>query len=92
MTFWKESDDKEIGILWCFQFCETMQKALQAVLVVMATFSECYDEPSQVMQLASSLLNSGKYVLDQELRARQVRKTFLKTQVHAIEIKKNWIS
>ena len=48
-----------------------MQKALQAVIVVMATFSECYDEPSQVMQLASSVLNSGKYVFDQELRARQ---------------------
>ena len=50
-----------------------MQKVLHAVIVVMATFSECYDEPSQVMQLASSVLNSGKYVFDQELRARQVR-------------------
>ena len=59
-------------VLNIFQFCESIQKALQAVLVVMATFSECYDEPSQVMQLASSLLNSGKYVIDQELRARQV--------------------
>ena len=41
-------------------------------MVVMATFSECYEEPSHVMQIASSLLNSGKYVVDQELRARQV--------------------
>ena len=55
-----------------FQFSQSIQKALQAVMVLMATFSECYEEPSQVMQIASSLLNSGKYVMDQELRARQV--------------------
>ncbi|XP_052805731.1 hormone-sensitive lipase-like [Mya arenaria] len=54
------------------QFCESIKKALQAVMVVMATFSECYDEPSQVIQVASSLLNSGKYILDEDVRAKQV--------------------
>ncbi|WAR05478.1 LIPS-like protein [Mya arenaria] len=49
------------------QFCESIKKALQAVMVVMATFSECYDEPSQVIQVASSLLNSGKYILDEDV-------------------------
>jgi len=38
----------------------------------MATFSECYEEKSQVVQLASSLLNSGKYYVDDHLRAKQV--------------------
>lgn len=49
-----------------------MQKVLQTVVIAMATFSECYEESSQVMQIASSLLNGGKYFADYNLRAKQV--------------------
>ena len=41
-------------------------------MVVMAAFSECYEEPSQVMQVASSIINSSKYILGEDVRARQV--------------------
>ncbi|XP_060564756.1 uncharacterized protein LOC132723970, partial [Ruditapes philippinarum] len=55
-----------------FQFSESMQKVLQMVVIAMATFSECYEETSQVIQIASSLFNSGKYLADYDLRAKQV--------------------
>ncbi|XP_053409256.1 hormone-sensitive lipase-like [Mercenaria mercenaria] len=55
-----------------FQFSESMQKVLQMVVIAMATFSECYEETSQVIQIASSLFNSGKYFADYDLRAKQV--------------------
>ena len=65
-------ENVELYILILFQFHHSIQKALKAVNVVMATFSECYEEKSQVVQLASSLLNSGKYYVDDHLRAKQV--------------------
>ncbi|KAK6173809.1 hypothetical protein SNE40_017204 [Patella caerulea] len=55
-----------------FQFCETMQRPLQMVAVAMASFSEGYQENSQLMKLATSVFNSGKYFLNPELRGKQV--------------------
>ncbi|XP_067674831.1 hormone-sensitive lipase-like [Haliotis asinina] len=55
-----------------FQFCDSMQRPLHAVAIAMASFSEGYQENSQVMQLATSLVSSGKYWMNPELRAQQV--------------------
>lgn len=55
-----------------FQFCDSMRKPLLGVVVAMASFSEGYHETSNIMKVACSLLSSGKYILDPELRARQV--------------------
>lgn len=49
-----------------------MQRPLQVVSVAMASFGDGYQETSGLMQFASSLLNSGKYLLDPELRGKQV--------------------
>ncbi|KAL4228425.1 hypothetical protein ACF0H5_011472 [Mactra antiquata] len=55
-----------------FQFSESMQKVLQTVVIAMATYSECYEESSNMIRIASSLLNGSKYMLDNESRAKQV--------------------
>ncbi|KAH9495219.1 DDB1- and CUL4-associated factor 8 [Bulinus truncatus] len=57
-----------------FQFCDSMYKPVQALAIAMASYSEGYLETSQMMQVASSVFNSGKYFLDPELRAQQVVK------------------
>lgn len=41
-------------------------------MVAMASFSEGYQESSHVLQFASSIMNSGKYMMSPELRAEQV--------------------
>ena len=38
----------------------------------MASFSDGYRNASQLLQLTTSLLNSGKYILDPDLRAQKV--------------------
>ncbi|KAL3885275.1 hypothetical protein ACJMK2_025359 [Sinanodonta woodiana] len=55
-----------------FQFCNSVHKLVQTLLTIMASFSEGYQEKYSVMKLASSILNSGKYVMDLDLRAKQV--------------------
>ncbi|XP_059176328.1 uncharacterized protein LOC131956011 isoform X2 [Physella acuta] len=57
-----------------FQFCESMQRPMHAMAIAMASYSEGYLETSQMMQVATSVFNSGKYILDPELRAQQVVK------------------
>ncbi|RUS86042.1 hypothetical protein EGW08_006196, partial [Elysia chlorotica] len=57
-----------------FQYCESMQRPVQAIGIVMASLSEGYLESSQVMRVATSVFNSGKYFLDPELRAKQMVK------------------
>ncbi|KAK6964166.1 hormone-sensitive lipase [Biomphalaria glabrata] len=57
-----------------FQFCDSMYKPVQVLAIAMASYSEGYLETSQMMQVASSVFNSGKYFLDPELRAQQVVK------------------
>ncbi|KAJ8316188.1 hypothetical protein KUTeg_006202 [Tegillarca granosa] len=47
-------------------------KPLNVVMVAMASFSEGYQESSHVLQFASSIMNSGKYMMSPELRAEQV--------------------
>lgn len=54
------------------QFCDSMYKPVQVLAIAMASYSEGYLETSQMMQVASSVFNSGKYFLDPELRAQQV--------------------
>ncbi|XP_069115053.1 hormone-sensitive lipase-like [Argopecten irradians] len=56
-----------------FQFCSSMQKPLSTVGLTMASFSENYlDNKSQIMQFANTVLSSGKYLLNPELRAKQI--------------------
>ncbi|CAL1531773.1 unnamed protein product, partial [Lymnaea stagnalis] len=57
-----------------FQFCESMHRPMQVLAIAMASYSEGYLETSQMMQVATSVFNSGKYFLDPELRAQQVVK------------------
>ncbi|GFN86132.1 hormone-sensitive lipase [Plakobranchus ocellatus] len=57
-----------------FQYCESMQRPLQAIGIVMASYSEGYLESSHMMRVATSVFNSGKYFLDPELRAKQMVK------------------
>ncbi|XP_005093044.1 hormone-sensitive lipase [Aplysia californica] len=57
-----------------FQFCDSMYRPVQALAIAMASYSEGYLESSQMMQVASSVFNSGKYFLDPDLRAQQVVK------------------
>jgi hypothetical protein len=38
----------------------------------MASFAEGYQENSQLMKVATSLFNSGKYIMNPDLRAQQV--------------------
>ncbi|XP_060086239.1 hormone-sensitive lipase-like [Ylistrum balloti] len=56
-----------------FQFCSSMQTPLSTVGVTMASFSENYlDNKSQLRQFAGTVLSSRKYLLNPELRARQI--------------------
>ncbi|XP_041373869.1 hormone-sensitive lipase-like [Gigantopelta aegis] len=55
-----------------FQFCYSMQRPLIVVAIAMASFSEGYQENSQIMKLATSIFSSGKYLFNPELRAQQV--------------------
>lgn len=56
-----------------FQFCSSMQKPLSTVGLTMASFSENYlDNKSQIMQFANTVLSSRKYLLNPELRAKQI--------------------
>ncbi|KAK3798516.1 hypothetical protein RRG08_063525 [Elysia crispata] len=57
-----------------FQYCESMQRPVQAIGIVMASLSEGYLESSHMMRVATSVFNSGKYFLDPELRAKQMVK------------------
>lgn len=49
-----------------------MQRPLQIVAIAMASFSEGYQENSQIMKVATSLFNSPKYLINPEVRAQQV--------------------
>lgn len=51
-----------------------MHRPLQTIAVAMASFSETYKEKSQMMQFANSVISSGKYLVNPELRGRQVKK------------------
>ncbi|GAB1604851.1 hormone-sensitive lipase-like isoform X1 [Argonauta hians] len=66
------SQDCFYGRCLGFQFCESMRKPLLCVVVALASFSEGYNESSNFMKFAYSVLSTGKYLLDPELRARQV--------------------
>ena len=50
-----------------------MQRPLNVVAIAMASFAEGYQENSQIMKVATSLFNSGKYIMNPDLRAQQVR-------------------
>ena len=52
-----------------------MQRPLNVVAIAMASFAEGYQENSQIMKVATSLFNSGKYIMDPDLRAQQVTLT-----------------
>ena len=49
-----------------------MQRPLTTVAVAMASFSEGYLEKTHFKQLTASVVNSGKYLMNPELRAEQV--------------------
>ncbi|CAI9723045.1 hormone-sensitive lipase isoform X1 [Octopus vulgaris] len=66
------SQDCFYGRCLGFQFCESMRKPLLCVVVALASFSEGYNETTNFMKFAYSVLSTGKYLLDPELRARQV--------------------
>lgn len=50
-----------------------MHRPLTTVAVAMASFSEGYLEKTHFKQLTASVVNSGKYLMNPELRAEQVR-------------------
>ncbi|BFZ14026.1 hypothetical protein BsWGS_17065 [Bradybaena similaris] len=68
------SQDSFYGRCLGFQFCQSMQRPMQLLAIAMASYSEGYLEPNQMMQVATSVFNSGKYILDPELRAQQMVK------------------
>ncbi|ESO99938.1 hypothetical protein LOTGIDRAFT_113239 [Lottia gigantea] len=72
MEFEMLNQDCFYGRCLGFQFCESMQRPLQMVAIAMASFSEGYQETSQFMQLASTVFNSGKYIMNPDLRGKQV--------------------
>ena len=49
-----------------------MVRPLTTIALVMASYSEGYNQNSVMMKLASSILSGGKYLLDPELRAEKV--------------------
>ncbi|KAK7105785.1 hypothetical protein V1264_017119 [Littorina saxatilis] len=49
-----------------------MQRPLHLLTIAMASFGEGYQESSQIMKVATSLFNSGKYIMNPDLRAQQV--------------------
>ncbi|KAI0220041.1 Hormone-sensitive lipase [Lamellibrachia satsuma] len=55
-----------------FQYCESMVRILTTISLVMASYSEGYNQNSVMMKLASSVLSGGKYLLDPELRAEKI--------------------
>ncbi|KAL8612264.1 hypothetical protein ACOMHN_038176 [Nucella lapillus] len=66
------SQDCFYGRCLGFQFCDSMQRPLNVVAIAMASFAEGYQENSQIMKVATSLFNSGKYIINPDLRAQQV--------------------
>ncbi|XP_061189140.1 hormone-sensitive lipase-like [Saccostrea echinata] len=72
-----------------FQFCESMHKPLTTVAVAMASFSEGYLEKSNFKQLTTSVIHSGKYFMNPELRAEQIVSV---TRTASVEFCKNFWS
>ncbi|XP_035689484.1 hormone-sensitive lipase-like isoform X1 [Branchiostoma floridae] len=70
-----ESLDKECFYGRCvgFQFCSSMQPIFHTISTAMASFAEAYsDHDGQLTRALASLLNSGKYAMNPELRARTI--------------------
>ena len=63
-------DLASVFISW--QFSASMQKPLSAIVIALASFSEGYGIESTVYRLYSSMVTSGKYLLDPEQRAERV--------------------
>ncbi|XP_070551317.1 hormone-sensitive lipase-like [Ptychodera flava] len=58
-----------------FQYHDSMQQALSVISVAMASFSETFNKhEGGFVRFASSLMSSGKYVMDPRLRAEQIVK------------------
>ncbi|XP_063230131.1 hormone-sensitive lipase isoform X2 [Bacillus rossius redtenbacheri] len=56
-----------------FQYCESMQKILKTISIMMASFSELYySRPGLLSQATATLVTGGRYLLDPELRARRL--------------------
>ncbi|XP_056010937.1 hormone-sensitive lipase-like [Ostrea edulis] len=55
-----------------FQFCASMHRPLTTVAVAMASFSEGYQEKTNFKQLTASVVHSGRYFMNPELRAEQI--------------------
>ena len=55
------------------QFSETLQQSLQVVAIAMAAYGDGFKRHnSSTARALSSVLHSGKYVIDPELRAKRI--------------------
>jgi hormone-sensitive lipase len=56
-----------------FQYCESMRRPLTTINVAMACYGEGYQKSNRsLLRLANSVLSCGKYLMNPELRAKQV--------------------
>lgn len=56
-----------------FHFCDSVKPVLKFIAISMASFSESYySDNGTFIKATNSMYNSGKYLLDPELRARRI--------------------
>ncbi|XP_013394169.1 hormone-sensitive lipase-like [Lingula anatina] len=59
-----------------FQYCESMLRPFQVLHITMAVYSELYkQDKSKLGKLTGSILSGGKYLLNPDLRGKQVSVT-----------------
>ena len=49
-----------------------MKKPLKTIVVALASFADGYNHNSTILKIASSVLGGGRYIMNPELRAKQV--------------------
>ena len=66
-----------------------MARPLTTIVVAMASFADTHLQSSSMLKVASTILGSGKYIMDQELRAQQAstRITPLQNEEHDLSLR-----
>ena len=54
------------------QLCPSLLQPLTLMHVILASYSESYNKPSLLLKFASTLVNSGKFIVSPEFRAKRV--------------------
>lgn len=55
-----------------FHLCPSLLQPLTLMHIILASYSESYNKPSVLLKFASTLVNSGKFIISPEFRAKRV--------------------